>query len=333
MRIDVHAHYWPAAYLDALVDAGRADLARAHRQPDDFDERLAVLDRSGVDLQILSTIGLNVDVAEPGPAAAATRVLNDVNADVARRYPGRFAAFGSVPLPHVEEAIAETERCLGELGAVGVALPCIVDGRPIDHADFEPFWENLARHDAVVYVHPVGSDSMSHPGLDRFGMQFLYGSSTQIGVAPIRILLSGLSTRHPSLRFVFAMCGGTMPFLWPRYERNLRRGFAAVATAPPGTTMFDYVRTLPVDSADPLAGLRRFWYDVAIQDVPLALLAAKESYGADRLVLGSDATFASLDDAVAFVRDSPYLTDEEKAGVLDGNAARMLGPLPALTRS
>ena len=332
MRIDVHAHYWPGAYMEALVAAGRSDLGGFARQPDDFDHRLETLDRNGVELQILSAIGLNVALPDAAAAAGVTALVNDTYADVARRYPGRFAAFGSVPLPHVDAAIAETDRCFSELGVMGIGLPCIVDGRPIDSPEFEPFWANLARYDAVVYIHPVGTDSAVHPGLRDWGLHTGYGSPLQITVAPVRVLYSGLSTRYPSLRFVFAMCGGFLPFLWPRTQRNLLRGFAHSAVATVGKGFVSYLDDLPLDPADPLSGLRRFWYDTGLQDVPAALLVARDSYGADRLVLGSDEVFASLDDAVAFVQDSTYLSDAQKSAVLDHNAEQMLGAtLTALT--
>jgi predicted TIM-barrel fold metal-dependent hydrolase len=325
MRIDVHAHYWPGDYIQALIDAGVPGIAGVARQPDDFDDRLAVMDRNGVDLQILSAIGLPVSLPDVDAATRTTRLINDIYMSIAQRYPGRFAAFGSVPLPHVDAAIAETERCYAELGVLGIGLPCIVDGRPIDAPEFEPFWENLARHNAVVYVHPAGADSTCHPGLDSWGLSIGYGSPLQISVAPVRIMYSGLSRRYPSLRFVFAMCAGFLPFLWPRADRNLRRGFARSAVKAAGPAFMSHLNELPLDPQDPLSGLKRFWYDTAIQDVPTALMVARDSYGADRLVLGSDEIFASLDDAVAFVLDSPHLTDEQKLAVLDRNAAEMFG--------
>ena len=309
MRIDVHAHYWPAAYLDGLAAAGRTALAFAGRQVDDFDRRLGVLDENDVDLQVLSAVGLNVELPSAAASAGSTRLINDINAEVVGRHPGRFAAFGSVPLPHVDAAIAETERCFDELDVAGIALPCIVDGKPIDHPDYEPFWENLGRRDTVVFVHPAGTDSRGHPGLDGFGLMFAFGSLMQISVAPLRVLYTGLSSRHPRLRF----------------ERNLRRGFEQSATAAAGR-IFDYVQTLPVDRSDPLGRLREFWYDCSIQDVPAALLLTKECVGADRIVLGSDEIFASLGAAIAFVEDSPHLTDAEKTAVLDENAGLLLAP-------
>jgi predicted TIM-barrel fold metal-dependent hydrolase len=324
LRIDVHAHYWPASYLDKLVSLGRADLARAGRQSDDLTPRLSEMDECGVDRQLLSAIGLNTEVGDAPGAVVAARHINDVYADVVKQHDGRFGAFGSVPLPFVDEAIAESERVLGELGFAGIALPCVVGGRPIDHPDFAPFWAALAERDAVVYVHPVGSDSEGHPGLDSFGLQFALGSPTQIAMAPLRIALSGISTRHPGLRFVFALCGGTLPYLWHRYERNLRRGIEMSAVAAVGSQFFAWMKDLPLDPDDPMSLLRHFWYDTSVQDLPSALRLTKETIGADRILLGSDAIFASLTEAVRLIETSPDLTDAQKHAILDENAERML---------
>jgi predicted TIM-barrel fold metal-dependent hydrolase len=324
MRVDVHAHYWPAEYLDLLVDLGRDDLVRIGRQAPDFDGRLAEMDSARVDAQVLSAIGINVEVAHPEGALKAARLINDIYADAIDYSKGRFRAFGSVALPHVEESIAETDRCLEELNFSGIALPCSAGGKPIDHPDFEPFWANLARHDAVVYVHPTGSNSAMHPGLENWMLHTAYGSPLQIAVAAIRLMYSGVSTRYPNLKFVFALCGGMLPFLWPRQERNLRRGIERSATAAVGTGMFAYLNEIAIDRTDPMSGLREFWYDTSTQDLPLALLAAKQTYGADRLLLGSDAIFASVPEVVDYISSSEYLTDEEKTNILDHNAQNLL---------
>ncbi|NAZ82254.1 amidohydrolase family protein [Kineococcus sp. R8] len=323
MRIDVHAHYWAASYLELLAELGRTDLPLMARQRDDLADRLATMDSVGVDYQIFSAIGLNTEVAEPAGAARAARHINDVYVDAHDRFDGRFLGFASVPLPHVEEAIAETERALALDAIQGVALPCIVDGKGIDHPDFEPFWENLARHGrTTVYVHPVGSDSMVHPALADWNLGMAYGSPLQISVAPIRVFFSGLSTRYPDLQFVFALCGGNLPFMYHRQERAMKRTLAMHSA--PGVTRPSPYQGVTMNPDAPLDGVKRFWFDCSTQDIPLALLAAKETYGADRLLLGSDETHASLVEAVSYVQDSPYLTDAEKTAILDTNAQSFL---------
>jgi predicted TIM-barrel fold metal-dependent hydrolase len=324
MRIDVHSHYWPASYIDLLVELGREDLRFAGRQVDDLDDRLAEMDQLDVDVSVLSAVGLSVEVGDPAGATRGARHINDVYAGIMDRYPGRFQSFGTVPLPFVDEAIAETDRCLDELGFAGICLACSYDGKPIDHPDFEAFWANLARHDAVVYVHPVGTNSACHPGLDSYGLHTAYGSPMQIAIAPVRLVYSGISTRYPNLKFIFALCGGFLPYFWPRQERNLRRALDASATAAVGNHFFAWVKDLPLDHDDPMSALKRFWYDTSTQDLPMALLCAKQSYGADRLLLGSDAIFASLTEAISYIEESEHLTAEEKDRILNHAAQEVL---------
>ncbi|MFJ4828636.1 amidohydrolase family protein [Streptomyces sp. NPDC088747] len=319
MRIDVHAHYFPRSFADLLAANGRPDL-RFIGQSDDLGERVRELDVAEIDIQILSAVGPSLVVPEPDAALRAARHLNDAYAATVDRHGGRFQAFGHVPLNHLEHAVSETDRCLGELGFAGIALPCSVDGVAIDDPRFEPFWANAARHRAVVYVHPVGSDSACHPGLDDWQLHTAFGSPTQIAAAPVRVVYSGLARRHPALRFVFAMGAGTLPFLWPRIEVNLRRGLTLSATKAVGAGYFAWIDDLGLDSDDPMGPLRNFWYDTAVQDIPAALLVAKETVGTDRLLLGSDAIFASAVKAVTYIENSAYLTEEEKTSILDTNA-------------
>lgn len=334
MRIDVHAHYWAKSYIELLVGAGRSDLAFAG-QADDLDERLAEMDRNGVDVQLFSAVGLNTELADEGDAIAAARHINDLYASIGRRYGGRFGGFASVPLPHAGAAIAEADRALDELGLAGIALPCVVGGRPLDDEAYRAFWEHLGAKDrrVVVYVHPVGSDSRAHPGLADFGLDMLLGSTTQIAMASLRVALSGLTTRLPNLRFVFALCGGTLPYLWQRYERNLRRGIEMSAVRAVGSGMFAWMDELPFEREDPMSLFRRgVYFDTSVQDIPAALRLTKEAVGADRILLGSDAIFASLTEAVTTVRESPDLEEDEKRRILDVNAQELLGlPEPCAT--
>src|SRR6202035_5964725 len=58
MRIDVHAHYWTEDYLDLLVDLGKADAGMARGLGagggGELEARLRLMDRAGVQMQVLS---------------------------------------------------------------------------------------------------------------------------------------------------------------------------------------------------------------------------------------------------------------------------------------
>src|SRR3954463_10799532 len=132
MRIDVHAHYFPREYVETI---GRL-LGTEHVRPSlsapganlDASERLALMDSAGIDLQVLSASLLQPYGADPIASAAAARLRNDLYPKVCRTPPDSFLALGAVPLPHVQEAIAEAGRCLDTLGFRGITTGCSVAG-------------------------------------------------------------------------------------------------------------------------------------------------------------------------------------------------------------
>jgi 6-methylsalicylate decarboxylase len=78
MRIDVHAHYWTEDYLDLLAGLGRDDtgVARGLGAGDgaELDARLRLMDRAGVQLQVLSACPQEpyVEDAEKPPCPCRT---------------------------------------------------------------------------------------------------------------------------------------------------------------------------------------------------------------------------------------------------------------------
>jgi 6-methylsalicylate decarboxylase len=105
MRIDVHAHYWTGDYLDLLAGLGQAGAAAARGigagGGAELAARLALMDRAGVELQVLSACPQSPYGEDAPKAAGAARFVNDQYADLAARYPDRFAAFAALRMPHV----------------------------------------------------------------------------------------------------------------------------------------------------------------------------------------------------------------------------------------
>jgi predicted TIM-barrel fold metal-dependent hydrolase len=324
MRIDVHAHYFPREYVEKMISLGREDLHPRMGQDRDLSARIEEMDRASCEVQILSAVGPDCQMHSEESAVQAAHFINDRYAEVVQDHDGRFRAFGWLPLPYVDAALAEAGRCLDDLGFEGIAMSCGFQGRTLDDPEFEPLWDELDRRSAIVYVHPVGNHSCGHFGLNDYNLTLAYGSQIQLPMTATRLVFSGVAQRHRNIEFIFAVCGGVLPFLLPRVERNLKRGFNDEAVRAVGPSMMSYVKDLPISPDDPLAEFRRFYYDTSVQDVPLALLAAKQMFGVDRLVLGSDMIFASLVEAVEMIEQSPYLSEPEKLAILDVNAETLL---------
>ena len=134
MIVDVHAHYFPQEYTDILMriggrslpEAARPRTARPLRQDDPAGilTRLQQMDEAEVQMQVLSPAASPPYADREADAVAAARLLNDRYAALVQQYPGRLAAFVSLPLPHIDAALREMERGLDQLGMLGVAMTC-----------------------------------------------------------------------------------------------------------------------------------------------------------------------------------------------------------------
>jgi predicted TIM-barrel fold metal-dependent hydrolase len=321
MRIDVHAHYYPDNYIKLLMRLGNSAVNAQVAQSADFSDRLRQLDEAEVDCQILSAIGWDTQLLDPTASAVAARCINDSYAELIARHSGRLQAWGWIPLGDTDLAIKEASRCLDELGFAGICLPPAIhsltlDDPPLtlDDPRFYSFWDEMNRRRTVIYVHPVGVLSCCHWGTDKFMLDMLCGSPMQEAIAACRLVYSGLTRRFPMLRFIFAACGGAMPLVWPVHEKLLRGKLQHA----------DWVASAGLDPADPMAEFRRFYYDSSTANSRVALLVARETYGIDRLVLGSDATFGSVTGMVSYIKETPLLSDVEKHAILDQRAQSIL---------
>lgn len=311
MRIDVHAHYFPQEYVDFLARLGRSVEIAIRPPGSPLDERVGMLDEAGIDLQVLSVGPLPPHLEQRGDAVAAARLANDLFVEAARAYAGRFGVFGAMPLPHVDAAIEELGRCLDELGMLGITLGCSVAGRQLDDPTFEPFYAELDRRGTVVFLHPLGV--MTAYGMSEYGLAWMVGAPFEDTVAGLRLVLSGLTQRYSNVKVIVPHLGGALPFLLQRLD------YAAEGTRARNPA------ALPLQG-NPSAAVRRLWLDTSSLH-PMALRCACESFGADRLLLGTDFPYVAgpkFNRCVTYVEESGLPPDDARA-ILDQNAAKLLG--------
>jgi 6-methylsalicylate decarboxylase len=312
MRVDVHAHLWSDDYLD-LLEASGSTTTGAHRglgagsSEEELKARFELMDSAGVDLQVLSATPASPHFEDEADAVAAARRVNDEYAAVVRRFPDRFRAFVALPLPHVDAALDELDRGLGQLGMVGAAVTTSVLGRSVADPAFEPLYQELNRRGAVLYVHPAGCGAES-PLIADHGLTWMIGAPIEDTVAAMHLIVAGIPSRYPDLRIVVAHLGGALPMVLERADHQ-------------------YVWEAPHTPEPPSVAARRMWYDTVGHDHTPALRAAVDSLGADRLLLGSDFPYQAGDLFRAAVDYVPRagLTQGDVDAILDGNAPKLLG--------
>ncbi|MFE0420876.1 amidohydrolase family protein [Streptomyces sp. NPDC058953] len=311
MRIDVHAHVWTDEYLDLLDGYGKTDTATqrgtgAGLADHEIEARFALMDSAGVGAQVLSAPPQSPHFADPERALYAARYVNDQYAEAVRRWPDRFLAFASLPLPHTDLALAELARALDELGMVGACVTTSVLGQPLTDPAFAPVLAELDRRGTVLYIHPAGLGAGT-PLISEHRLTWSIGAPIEDTTAIMQLILAGVPSRYPRLRILASHLGGALPMLLQRADNQV--GWES-----------------PDTPEKPSAAARRLWYDsVGHGHVP-ALRAAVESFGADRIVLGTDFPYEAGDvfrTAVAYIEHAG-LPPDQSAAILEGNARTLL---------
>jgi len=312
MRIDVHAHYFSDAYLTLLAGfgAGKETLEPGYRllhatREADFAERFAAMDRAGVAKEILSISGIAPYFTEEASAVAGARFANDLYAEIVAAEPDRFAAFGVLPMPHVEASLAEISRTLDELGFWGITVTTSVLGVSPAHAQFDPIYAELDRRGAVLFLHPAGLACGSNL-LKENGLTWPLGAPFEDTMTILEFMQAGFTERFPNVKMIVPHLGGTLPFLMQRLDHMAQRFM-------PG-------KGVPSENA------RKFWYDTVNGHGP-SLHAAIATFGIDRLVFGTDWPFwkGEAHQLAADYLTASGLSDAEVALIDSGNLAALFG--------
>jgi aminocarboxymuconate-semialdehyde decarboxylase len=181
-------------------------------------------------------------------------------------------------------------------------------GRPLDDVTFEPVFGELNRRRSTVFMHPVGAGG--GPNSEDFSLTWMLASRFEDTIAMARLILSGLTLRYPDIRFIVPHLGGTMPLFLQRMDNVAERD---------GWREKHSRELMPSDLA------RRFWFDT-VNEQHSALRCACETFGAERLMLGTDWPMLppeKLKHFVDYVGEA--LPPDDARQVLDVNAARLLG--------
>jgi aminocarboxymuconate-semialdehyde decarboxylase len=329
---DVHAHVVSGA-VEALVatEAGRftelAELGRALgpesikvnqelmaslTEPLTLDGRLARMDATGIDVQVLSVSPSQYYYwAEPELASAIVEAAHVEIAQLIARAPDRLRGFGTVSLQHPALVADQVRSAVRVHGLDGVMVSTSAAGRELSHHELEPLWSAAAEVGAAVFVHPWGCSLGQR--LDRWYLFNLVGQLTETALALSHLIFGGVLDRHPDLRVCAAHGGGYLP--------------ASIGRSDRGWDVRPESRTC---EHRPSEYLRRLWFDSVVHD-PAALRSLIDRVGASQVVLGSDYPFdMGLDDPLAELDRTPGLTDAERSAIISGNTDRLLA---ARTRS
>jgi aminocarboxymuconate-semialdehyde decarboxylase len=291
---------------DAMRDQIKERAGMVLGRMSDLTDRLARMDAMGVDIQVLtaSLVHQGLEWADAQTALRLARITNDWIAKAVAAQPARFIGLGTLPLHVPPLAVAELERCMGELGLRGVGISSSAGGIELGDSELAPFWASAEALGAVVYIHPGGNRAAR---FKRWHLWNSVGQAFEEAMAISSLIYDGVLERHPKLKVCVSHGGGYMPYYMGRIDRNY---------AEKANTRVNMRRP-------PVEYLRMLYYDSCVYDRPV-LQHLVDKVGADRVVLGSDYPVGETT-PVEFVRASETLDDAQKDRIVAGNAAALLG--------
>ena len=317
----MHSHYYGAGLPEIMRK--RHGIPKLVREPDGGETMWAMtakfpfgdryielaprqdfLKNCGLEAQLLTFPGaLGLDVQPAGEVAGAISAYNDGLAEICANHPGQFYGLGGLQLADIAMAAAELRRLRRDLGLLGALLPGNMFRDLKSLETLRPLFEAGEELGAHFLVHPGLAPGEDPPA--SFEDNNAYRASTiqlQAGISQtvLTLILSDTLDRFPNVSFQVINLGGTMPV-------SVERMVQTAAHRTP-------------DRPFPEHRLRRLYYDTASMG-PRAVEVAVRTFGADRIVLGTDfPIFRS--DPVAMIESADI--DEDEHRQIAGGTARTI---------
>jgi aminocarboxymuconate-semialdehyde decarboxylase len=300
----------PFLYYSGPASTAYNQVAVAEVRPKltGVEERLADMDRMGVDIQAISVAPPQYYYwAEPDLGQKLARMQNDNLARMVAAHPDRFVGLGTVPLQDVGATLDELDRIAHDLRFPGIEICTNVNGEDFDDHRFLPFFERCRDLDLAVVVHPNG---FTHG--DRLASYYMIntvGMPLDSTVFLARMIFGGVLERVPDIKMCVVHAGGYLPSYPARYD-HAWRARADVREFIPDHPPSHYLERLHFDS-------------MLYEPRELAILV--DRYGPDRVLLGTDYPYdMGEDDPLELICSLEGMSDAELSLILGGNAARLL---------
>ena len=280
------------------------------------DERLSIMDKTGIEFAILSNNAPGVQgIWHADKAVDAAKKANDATAEAVSRHPDRYAAFAALPMHNPDIASEELTRCINELGFKGAMVNGFQQSGQEDTAIYlddqllRPFWGTVSELDVPFYLHPRMQLPSRAPIYD--GHPWLksapWGFAIETSIHSLRMCGSGMFDDYPNLKIIIGHLGEHIPYdLWRidarmRFSRRDYRG-----NRPLGEYFLDhFLITTSGNFQDP------------------AFKCCLEVVGVDRMFFCADYPFEKMEDAADWYDATEVVSKEDKLKIGRTNALEL----------
>jgi 6-methylsalicylate decarboxylase len=307
--IDVHHHYTSPALL-AMMKGRRTN--QTFNMGWTLQKSLDAMDEAGVATAIVSTSDPGVFFGDYDAAKALARDCNEYQARMVADHKGRFGMFTTLPLPDIDNTLAEIAYGMDVLKAQGVGMMTSYGPRYLGDPAFDPVMAELNRRRATVFVHPLQPACCSNVVPNVPDVVVEYAAETSRTIASL--LMNHTTIRYPDIRFIFSHGGGAVPFLTFRFQRMVGGDPALVKAFPGGA----------------VAAIQALYFDTAQAWNQYSMAALAKLMPPEHIMFGSDFPAASPRDTADGLRAFGF-SEAARARIERGNALDILANLASRT--
>ncbi|HXQ71303.1 MAG TPA: amidohydrolase family protein [Pyrinomonadaceae bacterium] len=324
LKLDLHTHFYTEAFFQTIRDlpsefsfgqspSGQTIITyRGARffgvtpAMTDVSKRLEDMDRTGIDVEVVSLSTPNVFFADAEHQPQVARMINDSYAELIATHPKRFKGFASIPMDAPDAALTELHRAIDELKLNGVILLSNIGGKPLTSPEYRPFFAEANRMKLCIFLHPMipaNSDAFR-----EYVLGPIIGFPFDTSLAVARMCYDGMFADFPDIRWIIGHLGGAVPYLMERMDNGYR----------------DFPECRAKIDQLPSFYLKQLYYDT-VSFSPHTLMMVRNMVGADHMVMGSDYPhlLGSIDRAVSSI-EGLDIREEEKEVIFSTTALKIL---------
>jgi 2,3-dihydroxybenzoate decarboxylase len=189
--------------------------------------RIADMDATGIDHQVLALTSPGVQVFDRATAVALARDSNDMLAAAVKKHPTRFSGMTAIAPQAPELAAQEIQRGVG-FGFRGIIINSHTHGEYLSDPKFWPIFEAAEAQDMPIYLHPyTPPKNMIGPMLEAGLDGAIFGFGVETGMHLLRIITAGVFDRFPKLQIIVGHMGEALPYWLYRLDYMHAAGVSA----------------------------------------------------------------------------------------------------------
>jgi 2,3-dihydroxybenzoate decarboxylase len=189
--------------------------------------RIADMDATGIDHQILALTSPGVQVFDKAEAVSLARASNDILNDAVHKHPTRFSGMVAIAPQAPELAAQELERC-SKFGFKGVIINSHTHGEYLSDPKFWAIFEAAEAMNLPIYLHPnTPPKNMIQPFVEAGLDGAIFGFGVETGLHLLRIITAGVFDRFPKLQIIVGHMGEALPYWMYRLDYMHSAGIKA----------------------------------------------------------------------------------------------------------